>query len=152
VLSSRSASLAAAMIPTAVPLAAFSSTALADASLSMLGSTWNSSMSLMLIGENLVGEGAVGRGGADGDIAGRAVGFAVDGSRDGHHARVGVDREASAVVGLQAVGDRVGGGIGVGRRGRNAHGRATTAFSLTALADGLASLTAPTSNSSTSLR
>ena len=39
---------------------------------------------------------------------------------DGHDARVGVDGKASAVVVLQAVGDRVGGGIGVAGRGGDA--------------------------------
>ena len=78
--------------------AAFSLTALAAASLSVTAPTSNSSTSLMLIGKDLVGEGAVGEVARTGDIAAGPVGFAVDRAGHGHDARVGVDGEPSAVV------------------------------------------------------
>ena len=73
--------------------------------------------------EHLVGERAVARGGPDRDIA-AGVRLAVDGPGHGDDARVGIDGEPSAVVVLQAVGDRVVRGIGVAGAGRDAHRRA----------------------------
>ena len=67
-----------AVMPTAVPLAAFSLTALAVAFASVTAPTSNSSTSLMVIVKTCVGERAVGRGGADGDVVGWRRRFAVE--------------------------------------------------------------------------
>ena len=76
-----SASLAAAVMPTAVPLAAFSFTALAAA----LRVGDRARVELVDVvdrdREDLVGERAVGRGGADRDVAAGAVGFPIDARR-----------------------------------------------------------------------
>ena len=101
--------------------------------------------------EHLVGERTVARGGPHRDIAAGAVRLAVDGPGHGDDARVGVDGEPSAVVVLQAVGDRVVRGIGVAGRAVTPTTVPTMAFSSTALAVASLSLTAPTSNSSRSL-
>ena len=116
-----SASLAAAVMPTAVPLAAFSLTALAVA----LVSADRADVEFIDVvdgdREDLVGVRAVGRSGADRDVAAGAVRFAVDRLPATVTTPVLASMaNAPAVVVLQAVGDRVGGGIGVAGRGGDA--------------------------------
>ena len=106
----------------------------------------------MLIGEDLVGGGAVGRGGADRDVVAGAAASRSMRAGHGHDAGVGVDGKPPAGVVRQAVGDRVGRGVGVAGRGvmptRGAVGRVL----VDRVGRGVACpLTAPTSNSSTSL-
>ena len=111
-----------AVMPTAVPTTASSATVLAAASLSVTAPTSNSSTSLMLIVNTwsvnepslTVARTVMLRRGA--------VRFPVDRAGHGHHAGVGVDGKPAAVVVLQAVGDRVVGGIRVTGRGGDADG------------------------------
>ena len=101
-----SASLAAAVMPTAVPLAAFSSTALAVPLLSAGAVTSNSSTSPIVIVKVRVVVRRVAAGGADRDVvaAGR---LAVDPAGHRDHARRGVDGKPSARVVVQRVADRI---------------------------------------------
>ena len=145
-----SASLARPVMPTAVPTVAFSATVLAAA----LVSRDRADVEFVDVvdgdRERLVGERAVGRGGADRDVvAGRR--FAVDRAGHGDDARVGVDGKTAAGVVVQGVGDRVVRGIRVAGRGVMPTAVPLAAFSFTALAAALVSLTAPTSNSFTSV-
>ena len=147
-----SASLARPVMPTAVPTAAFSATVLAAALVSVTAPMSNSSTSLTLIVNTCVGERAVGRSGADRDVVRCAVRFAIDALP----ATVTTPVLASMAnrppaLSVQRVGDRVGRGVRVGGRGRDADQRAVRGVLVTALAAALVSLTAPTSNSSTSL-
>ena len=73
-----SASLAAAVMPTVVPLAAFSFTALAAALLSVTAPDVELIEVVDVDREDLVGERAVGGGGADRDVVAGAVRFPVD--------------------------------------------------------------------------
>ena len=119
-----SASLAAAVTPTAVPTI--------DVLIHRIGRsvTVGDRTDVELVQvvdvdrEHLVGERTVARRGPDRDVAAGPVRLAVDGPGHRHDARVGVDGEASAVVVLQAVGDRIVRGIGVAGRGGYADRRA----------------------------
>ena len=117
----------------------------------MTAATSNSSTSLIAIGEDLVGEGAVGGGGADRDVAAGPVRLPVDRAGDGHDARVGVDGKASAGVVLQAVGDRVGGRIGVAGGGGDPDDRAVGRVFVHRVGRGVGVGDRADSNSSTSL-
>ena len=115
-----SASLAAAVTPTAVPTI--------DVLVHRIGRSVavgdRTDVELVQVvdvdRQHLVGERTVARGGPDRDIAAGPVRLAVDGPGHGDDARVGIDGEASAVVVLQAVGDRIVRGIGVAGRGGDA--------------------------------
>ncbi len=80
-----SASAAEAVIPTEVPIAAFSSTALAATSLSVITLTSNSSTSLMSIAKTWSVNDPSADGGSHRNIARRAVNFAVDRTGHGNH-------------------------------------------------------------------
>ena len=106
-----------------MPLAAFSSTKSAAASVSLMAVMPDSLTSVTLIVKRLRGERAVGDGGPDGDVVAGGQ-FVVECRIDGDHAGITVDGEPSAGVVVQAVGDRIVGGIGVAGAGRDAHRRA----------------------------
>ena len=85
-----SASLAEAVMPTVVPTMAFSSTALAAASVSVTAPTSNSSTSPTVIVNVRVVVDRVGAGGSDRDVVAGGR-LAVDAAGHRHDARVGVD-------------------------------------------------------------
>ena len=95
------------MTPTTVPIAAFSLTALAAASVSTGVETSNSSTSPMAIVKVCADRRAVRRGRRDLDVDARADRLAVDRRRRRHHAGAGVDREQPAGVAGQRVGHAV---------------------------------------------
>ena len=106
------------MIPTVVPLAAFSATVLAAALVSVTAPTSNSSTSINGDREGLIGERTVGRSRSNGDVPASAVRFAIDGPGDGHDACIGIDRESTTVVVLQAIRNRIRRRIRVAGEGR----------------------------------
>ncbi|MNB95908.1 hypothetical protein D3C75_430970 [compost metagenome] len=71
-------------------------------------------------GEGLRLAGAIGTGGGDLDIHAGTEGFTVDGGGDGDHTGGGIDGKQAAGIAGQAVGDGIGGGVGVAGKGGDA--------------------------------
>ncbi len=76
--------------------------------------------------ECLFREGAVGARGAYDDGSSSSIGFAVDGASDSDFSGHGVDGEASTVVIDERIGNRVGGGIGIGGQGGDSDARSNS--------------------------
>ena len=147
-----SASVAKAVTPTTVPVAAFSLTALVGAVI--VGRRRGVELVDVVDGdgEGLVGMRAVAGGGAHGDVE-RGSAFAVDlrAVEDGDDAGGGVDLEGAAGVVDQRVGDGVVGGVGVGGEGGDPDHGAGGGVLVDCIGRAALSVGVEASNSSTSL-